>query len=53
MQAPDHSECEGKSVRRPLYDSVWLALFALLGEAWGKLGNDPVGAAEDAPPPTR
>lgn len=42
MQAPDRSECEGKSVRRPLYGSVWLALFALLGEEWAKLGNGPI-----------
>ena len=48
MQAPDRSECEENPIRRPLYGSVWLALFALLGEEWAKLGNNPIGAADDA-----
>ena len=50
MQASDLSECERKTVRRPLYDSVWLALFERLGEEWAKLGNGSIGATEDAPP---
>ncbi len=50
MQAPDRSECEGKSVRRPLYGSVWLALFALLGEEWAKLGNGPIELQKRRPP---
>ena len=53
MQAPDQSECERKPVRKPIYGSVWLALFALLGEEWARLFNGPIGAADDAPPPTR
>ena len=53
MQAPDQSESTMKTVRRPLYGSVWLALFELLGAQWARLGNASIATTGDASPPAR